>query len=150
VIKVFGFKPVIPTCSRLESRYGHLIISCEKAIQLTERRCSTQIPVRAWKWCTEGHPRSSFSSKAGKSPYDLVTVLVRRIPTKNLIKCTSVLHIPLPEMQNIFVYDIKWTRNTNWFSLWTHWSFNTLKYNKNANVIFMHFTVLFANEYIRQ
>jgi hypothetical protein len=75
VVKVVVFKPLAPHRCGFESRQGLRILSCEEAIQLAY---GTSVVLLGCPFvlekCTEGHLRSSSTSKAGTSPNDLYCV----------------------------------------------------------------------------
>jgi hypothetical protein len=75
VVKVVDFKSLAPHCCGFESRQGLWILSGEEAIQLAY---GTSVVLLMCPFvleiCTEGHLRSSSTSQAGTSRYDLYCV----------------------------------------------------------------------------
>jgi hypothetical protein len=75
VVEVVDFKQLTPHRCGFDSRQGLWILSCEEAIQLAYRTSAVLLRCPfVPEIMHEGHLRSSSTSKAGTSRYDLYSV----------------------------------------------------------------------------
>jgi hypothetical protein len=74
VVKVVDFKPLVPHRCGLKSSQGLWTLSCEETIQLVYGTSVVLLRCSYLIYCSEGHLRSSSTSKAGMSSYDLYCV----------------------------------------------------------------------------
>ena len=82
VIRAVDLKSLAPHRCGFESCQGLLILSYEDAIQLLY--VTSVVLLRCPLGPEMKHPRSSFTSKVGKSPYNIYTVGTTSNPTKKI------------------------------------------------------------------